>query len=219
VLTTGFGRADAIASPLVVVVMLKAGYGLVRDSGRIFLEAAPAGLDPDALGDRLAAQDAVVEVHDLHLWQIASGQNALSAHVLVQPGGHCHAVRRCLQSLLLADYSIGHATLQVDHVGEDTTDLLADQAGRRSSRPALRQRPRPRPPARPPRPLTTASGPCGSAVRTQITIGCAGFPPLPGNWSPTRLRERRRRSSRPAVQSFSTTSSTAEYNSSYVVAP
>ncbi|MER5342906.1 cation diffusion facilitator family transporter [Streptomyces mirabilis] len=124
VLTTGFARADAIASLLVVVLMLKAGYGLVRDSGRIFLEAAPAGLDPDALGDRLAAQDTVVEVHDLHVWTITSGQSALSAHVLVEPGGDCHAVRRGLQKLLLKDYRIGHATLQVDHVGEDAPDLL-----------------------------------------------------------------------------------------------
>ncbi|MFF1745511.1 cation diffusion facilitator family transporter [Streptomyces mirabilis] len=124
VLTTGFARADAIASLLVVALMLKAGYGLVRDSGRIFLEAAPAGLDPDALGDRLAAQDTVVEVHDLHVWTITSGQSALSAHVLVEPGGDCHAVRRGLQKLLLEDYRIGHATLQVDHVGEDAPDLL-----------------------------------------------------------------------------------------------
>lgn len=124
VLFTGFGRADAIASLLVVGLMLRAGYGLVRDSGRVFLEAAPAGVDPDALGDRLAAQDTVVEVHDLHVWQITSGQNALSAHVLVQPGGDCHAVRRALQTLLLDGYGIGHATLQVDHVGEDTDEPL-----------------------------------------------------------------------------------------------
>ena len=73
--------------------MVKAGVGLVRESGRIFLEAAPAGIDPAALGDRLVAAPAVVEVHDLHVWQITSGQPALSAHVLVAPGGDCHAVR------------------------------------------------------------------------------------------------------------------------------
>ncbi|MET7686205.1 cation diffusion facilitator family transporter [Streptomyces sp. NPDC005423] len=124
VLTTGFARADAIASLLVVVLMLKAGYGLVRDSARVFLEAAPAGVDPDALGDRLADQDAVVEIHDLHVWQITSGQNALSAHVLVTPGSDCHAIRRDLQQLLADEYRIGHATLQVDHAGDDTTSLL-----------------------------------------------------------------------------------------------
>ncbi|MBZ4020560.1 cation diffusion facilitator family transporter [Streptomyces purpurogeneiscleroticus] len=118
VLTTGFARADAIASLLVVALMLKAGIGLVRDSGRIFMEAAPAGVDPDELGDRLVAADQVVEVHDLHVWEITSGDPALSAHVLVAPGGDCHKVRRTLQELLAAEYGITHATLQVDHLGE-----------------------------------------------------------------------------------------------------
>ncbi|WP_310724096.1 cation diffusion facilitator family transporter [Streptomyces sp. N2A] len=118
VLTTGFERADAIATLVVVALMLRAGTGLVRESGRIFMEAAPAGLDPDALGDRLVSQDEVVEVHDLHIWQITSGQPALSAHILVAPGGDCHKVRRGLQELLSGEYRITHATLQVDHVGE-----------------------------------------------------------------------------------------------------
>ncbi|KOG41500.1 cation diffusion facilitator family transporter [Streptomyces decoyicus] len=118
VLTTGFERADAIASLVVVVLMLRAGTGLVRESGRIFMEAAPTGVDPDALGGRLAATDEVVEVHDLHIWLITSGQPALSAHILVAPGGDCHKVRRSLQELLSGEYGISHATLQVDHVGE-----------------------------------------------------------------------------------------------------
>ncbi|MGY5132784.1 cation diffusion facilitator family transporter [Streptomyces nigrescens] len=118
VLTTGFERADAIATLVVVALMLRAGTGLVRESGRIFMEAAPAGIDPDALGDHLVAADEVVEVHDLHIWQITSGHPALSAHILVAPGGDCHKVRRSLQELLSGEYGITHATLQVDHVGE-----------------------------------------------------------------------------------------------------
>ncbi|MGF1426823.1 cation diffusion facilitator family transporter [Kitasatospora sp. LaBMicrA B282] len=124
-LTTSFARADAIASLIVVVLMLRAGIGLVRDSGRIFLEAAPAGVDPDALADRLVTTPLVEEIHDLHVWEITSGQPALSAHILVSPGGDCHAVRRDLQRRLREDYRITHATLQVDHVGEDEDqDLL-----------------------------------------------------------------------------------------------
>ncbi|MFF4603717.1 cation diffusion facilitator family transporter [Streptomyces sp. NPDC001339] len=126
VMTTGFAQADAIASLVVVALMLKAGTGLVRESGRIFMEAAPAGIDPDAIGDHLVAQDQVVEIHDLHIWQITSGQPALSAHILVAPGGDCHKVRRGLQALLSQRYGITHATLQVDHVGEsgDADDVL-----------------------------------------------------------------------------------------------
>lgn len=124
VLFTGFSRADAIASLLVVALMLKAGYGLVRDSGRIFLEAAPAGIDPDVLGDLLVAQKGVVEVHDLHIWTITSGQSALSAHVLVEASEDCHAVRRDLEQLLATGPGITHTTLQVDHVGSEFQGLL-----------------------------------------------------------------------------------------------
>ncbi|MEU6220963.1 cation diffusion facilitator family transporter [Streptomyces sp. NPDC047022] len=133
VVMTGFARADAIATLVVVALMFKAGSGLVRDSGRIFLEAAPAGLDPDTIGDELAAQQSVVEIHDLHVWTITSGQPALSAHVLVEPGGDCHAVRRGLQRLLREAHGISHATLQVDHLGED---LGADGLLRISAPPA-----------------------------------------------------------------------------------
>ena len=56
IVLTGFARADAIATLVVVVLMLHAGAGLIRDSGRIFLEAAPAGLDPAAVGAAMAAR-------------------------------------------------------------------------------------------------------------------------------------------------------------------
>jgi cobalt-zinc-cadmium efflux system protein len=119
VLSTGFARADAIAALIVVALMVRAGVGLVHQSGRIFLEAAPAGIDTRALGGRLAAHPDVVEVHDLHVWQITSGQPALSAHVLVASGRDCHAVRTDLQTLLAHDYAITHVTLQLDHPPPD----------------------------------------------------------------------------------------------------
>ncbi|MFD3545355.1 cation diffusion facilitator family transporter [Streptomyces sp. NPDC058655] len=118
VLTTGFRQVDAIATLVVVALMVKAGYGLVRESGRILLEAAPAHVDPDAVGDRLVGHPPVSEVHDLHIWTITSGQAALSAHVLVEPAGDCHAVRRDLERLLEKEYGITHTTLQVDHTQE-----------------------------------------------------------------------------------------------------
>lgn len=81
---TGFTRADAIATLIVVMLMVKAGVGLVRESSRIFLEAAPAGLDPGRIGTLIAARPDVAEIHDLHIWEITSGQPALSAHILVR---------------------------------------------------------------------------------------------------------------------------------------
>jgi cobalt-zinc-cadmium efflux system protein len=73
-LLTGFNRADTIASLVVVALMARAGLGLLRESVRVLLNAAPAGLDPGAVADRLLRVRDVVEVHDLHLWLITSGQ-------------------------------------------------------------------------------------------------------------------------------------------------
>ena len=118
VLATGFNRADPIATLVVVGLMLYAGSGLIRASGRIFLEAAPAGLDLAALGTAMAGRPHVAEVHDLHIWEITTGMPAASAHVLVQPREDCHAVRADLEELLSHDYGITHLTLQVDHLPE-----------------------------------------------------------------------------------------------------
>ena len=116
---TGFARADAIAALLVAVLMARAGWGLVRESGRIFLEAAPAEADPAVIGPRIAAMDEVVEVHDLHVWQITSGQLSLSAHVLVGSDVDCHAARGDIENLLHTEYHLDHTTLQVDHAGSE----------------------------------------------------------------------------------------------------
>jgi len=129
VLATGFNRADPIATLVVVALMLRAGGGLIRDSGRIFLEAAPAGLDPAAIGKAMAGRPHVAEVHDLHVWEITSGMPAASAHVLVAPGQDCHAVRGDLEELFAREYDITHLTLQVDHVIEDPADQPAPERG------------------------------------------------------------------------------------------
>jgi cobalt-zinc-cadmium efflux system protein len=116
VLAAGFNRADAIATLVVVALMLRAGSGLIRESGQIFLEAAPAGLDLAALGAAMADRPHVAEVHDLHIWEITTGMPAASAHVLVEPRQDCHAVRADLEELLSHQYGITHLTLQVDHL-------------------------------------------------------------------------------------------------------
>ena len=135
IILTGFDRADAIATLIVVGLMLYAGYGLIRDSGRIFLEAAPAGLSPAAVGAAMAGRPLVCEVHDLHIWEITSGLSAASAHVLVAPGADCHAVRADLEAFLSREYGITHATLQVDHAPGRPNGPVADVPGVPSAEP------------------------------------------------------------------------------------
>ena len=115
ILTTGFERADPIVSLLIAGLMIRSGVGLVKASARVFLEAAPEGLDPQAIGGALVAQDGVVEVHDLHVWEVGSGFPALSAHVLVSAASDCHAARREMEAMLRERFGLEHTTLQVDH--------------------------------------------------------------------------------------------------------
>jgi cobalt-zinc-cadmium efflux system protein len=115
ILFTDFTRADGIAALLVAVLMLHAAWGLLRDSGRVLLEAAPVGVDPDQIGTAMARFRDVEEVHDLHVWEVSSGFVALSAHVTVTTGVDCHDVRREMAVMIAERFSIDHTTLQMGH--------------------------------------------------------------------------------------------------------
>ena len=118
ILLTGFDQADAIASLLVAGLMLRSAIGLLRESGRIFLEAAPKQTDPQEIGRCMAAQPGVVEVHDLHVWEVTSEFPALSAHVTVEADADCHRARLELAELIERRFDIHHTTLQVEHEPE-----------------------------------------------------------------------------------------------------
>ncbi|HTE61776.1 MAG TPA: cation diffusion facilitator family transporter [Solirubrobacteraceae bacterium] len=115
IVLAGFEQADGIAALVVSCLMLRSGWRLLRDSGRILLEGTPSGVDTQELGRALAAHPGVVEVHDLHIWEVTSGFPALAAHVLVREGDDCHRRRRELELLLAERFHIEHTTLQVDH--------------------------------------------------------------------------------------------------------
>jgi cobalt-zinc-cadmium efflux system protein len=119
ILATGWVRADAVAALFVAAIMLRAAFGLLRDSGRVLLEAAPEGMSVDEIGRAIAAHPHVDSVHDLHVWEVSSGFTSLSAHVLVHPGDDCHATRRELEQTLRERFGIEHTTLQVEHRDEE----------------------------------------------------------------------------------------------------
>jgi cobalt-zinc-cadmium efflux system protein len=118
ILLTDFREADPIASLLVALLMLRSGWSLLRASGTVLLEGSPSGTSPDEIGGALASAPGIVEVHDLHVWEVTTGFTALAAHVLVAPGDDCHARRRELEQLLDERFGIQHTTLQVDHEAE-----------------------------------------------------------------------------------------------------
>ena len=112
---TGWNRVDSIAALVVAGLMLKAGIGLVRESGRVFLQAAPRGLDPEKIGQSILAMPAVTALKDLHVWEVTSGMPSLSGHVFVSREVDCHDVRRAIEAMLHDRFDITHTTLQTDH--------------------------------------------------------------------------------------------------------
>jgi cobalt-zinc-cadmium efflux system protein len=121
ILTTGWTQADAIASLLVVGLMLKASWGLLRDSGRVLLEAAPEGMNLEAVRAHLLSTDHVHDLHDLHAWTVTSGLPALSAHIVVDDtcfyDGHVPRLLDQLQACLAGHFDVEHSTFQLEAAG------------------------------------------------------------------------------------------------------
>lgn len=128
IILTGFARADAIATMVVVALMVKAGVGLVAAASRIFLEAAPKHLDPGVIGQAMASHESVLEVHDLHIWEITSGSPALSAHVIIEAEHDYQATRGDLAKWLAREHGVVHSTLQIDHAPLDSSGIAAPSA-------------------------------------------------------------------------------------------
>ena len=131
ILATGWDRFDPIAGLAVAALMIRSSWTLLRESGRIFLEASPARIDPAAVAQALADDDDVVEVHDLHVWTVTDGFPALAAHVLVSPDVDCHGARRRLERVLIDRFHLEHTTLQVDHVARRGQAVSIDPRGTR----------------------------------------------------------------------------------------
>lgn len=116
--TTGFHRADSIASLVIAVLILPRAWSLLRDCVGVLLEAAPPGVDMEVVRRHLAGADGVTDVHDLHAWSITSGMPALSAHVTVTDEALAsRGVGRILDELgecVHSHFGIDHATFQVE---------------------------------------------------------------------------------------------------------
>jgi cobalt-zinc-cadmium efflux system protein len=121
VVTTGFRRADAIASLVVVGLMAHAAWQLLRASGRVLLEAAPEGVALADVRRHLLSTPHVVDVHDLHAWMVTTSLPALSAHVVVEEScfldGHAPQILDHLQACLAGHFDVSHSSFQLEPVG------------------------------------------------------------------------------------------------------
>ena len=129
-LMMGFGWlwADAVASVIVAVLIIISGYRVVRDSVHILMEGTPTGISLVNVEQQLVAHPQVKQVHDLHVWSITSGLNALSCHVVVDGEMSIREASLLITELerRLQDLGISHATIQVESLSLSQTQMHSD---------------------------------------------------------------------------------------------
>jgi cobalt-zinc-cadmium efflux system protein len=118
VLAGGSAIVDPIVSLLISALILASSWRLIKEPFDVLMEAAPAGLDVEAMGAAICSEPGVRSVHDLHVWTVTAGFGALAAHVVVDRECDRDLVRRRLELLLGERFGIGHTTLQVEEEAE-----------------------------------------------------------------------------------------------------
>ena len=121
ILTTGFAPADAIASLLIAVMIVPRAFSLLRDVVRVLTESAPNGTDAEQIREHLLTTAGVVDVHDVHVWTITSGDPVFTAHVEVEPSvfekGETDAMLDRLGECLKGHFDVEHSTFQLEPAG------------------------------------------------------------------------------------------------------
>jgi cobalt-zinc-cadmium efflux system protein len=126
-LATGWNPIDPIVSLVIAALIAAGSWRLLKEPLDVLMEGAPAGIDVDQVGNAMAQEADVVEVHDLHIWSVTSGFPALAAHLVVRPGTDRDIARARVERMLGERFQIRHTTLQlVESVDRDQLISPAD---------------------------------------------------------------------------------------------
>ncbi len=110
----GWTLADPAISILMCLLIIWSAWHLIRESVNILLEGTPAHINIRAVIEAMHDVAGVEDVHDLHVWAISSGKDALSAHVTIDAVASHRVVLGALQQALKKQFNIGHVTLQLE---------------------------------------------------------------------------------------------------------
>lgn len=127
IMFTGWTPIDPILSVVIAMLILVSTLNLLRQSLHVLMEGVPSHIDLNTVGKRMAALEHVERVHDLHIWTLASGQIALSAHLDVKDMNYWPHILANAQSLLNSEFGIGHITLQPEIISAVPVTLHAQR--------------------------------------------------------------------------------------------
>jgi cobalt-zinc-cadmium efflux system protein len=119
ILVAGLDAADPIASLLIAALVLASSWRLITEPLNVLMESAPQDLDVDSLAREICSVEEVTGVHELHVWTVTPGFEALAAHAVVRRGADRDLVRARLELLLRDRFGIDHTTLQVEEEGDE----------------------------------------------------------------------------------------------------
>lgn len=115
----GWTIADPVVSVIVCLLIIYSSWKLIRESVNILLEGTPSHINVQSVIQSMQSVKGVLDVHDLHVWTISSGKDALSAHVTMEMNASHKATLSALQDLLRSEFNIGHVTLQLEPSDEE----------------------------------------------------------------------------------------------------
>ena len=113
-ITTKWYYADSLISILVSILIIRGAWVLFKESSHILLEGTPKGIDLDLVQSCICSKQNVISVHDLHVWTLTQGFEALSAHVVVQDMDYSENILSELKKELSEKFKISHVTLQLE---------------------------------------------------------------------------------------------------------
>lgn len=122
---TGWYAADAVFSVVIGLFILPRTWGLMTQAVNVLMEATPAHVNLAMLERTMLTVDGVASVHDLHVWTITSGIDAMSAHVVLSPSASSsisEVVAERVAGLVKECFSIGHTTIQVERSDRRTLE-------------------------------------------------------------------------------------------------
>ena len=131
ILATGWRPIDPLASIAIAVLILVSSIRLVREPLDVLMEAAPPGIDVNAIARSVGSVSGVRQVHELHVWSLTPGFEALAAHVVVARDEDRDRARREVEFVLRDRYGIEHTTLQMEEEADDDALLQVETRLRR----------------------------------------------------------------------------------------
>jgi len=124
-LLTGWYLADPLVSFGIGLLILYTSWDLVRESVDILMQSVPRGIDAAQVQQAMEQVPGVVKIHDLHVWSVTSGVFTLSAHAVIRPDGHAHAILDQIEERLKSDFAIEHTTIQLETEDREEKEFQA----------------------------------------------------------------------------------------------